>query len=207
MNKKNALSYALMMVFSSITNAARDNHQMPYFSNTTEKMHELFNQMQQDFDKMVENMWSDVQVIQPNKQSTMSVTMPKITETDSHVMVSIKASSIDPDTIDIKKMPNTKGDYVVISIPEKTMTTEMTITPYEISYATKQEIKEEKTNDEQSKPSVVYYNSSSSMMRQSLPAKVMFEDIKAEYENEMLTITLQKREPIKAGQRITVIKK
>jgi len=204
MHKNNTLPWALLIVFSSHAQAPH-NKPVPYFSKTASSMQNLFEQMHNDFEAMMNDVYSEVQAIQPNKQPVV----PTITESDNHITLAIQAPEIDPDNFPdmIKKMTDQKEDYLVVTIPSKTITSEIIIKKNTFSLRTKQEVKEEKTDKESGKNSALYYASGSSLIQQSLPASVNFNEIKAEHENNTLTITLEKCEPTKNGQRIAVIKK
>lgn len=194
---KKTIALSALMVFSCASGDPFDSFA---------KMRESVSQMHKEIDAMFDSMQVNAQTVQQNKQTVSSKT-PSVSETDETVLVTMQLSGIDAEKIDIKKMPDTNGEYLSIMIPATNCTSEMIITSYEIAYSSKQEIKEEKTKDDTSKPTSIYYSYGSSSMRQSLPAKVSFDDVKAEYNNEILTITLQKIQTKKVGQVIPVVKK
>ncbi|MGE0206323.1 MAG: Hsp20 family protein [Candidatus Babeliales bacterium] len=130
---------------------------------------------------------------------------PYIRLDDATLSLSIKAPDIDHEKIDIKKVLEQKEEYVRITVPGAHGFLEIVVTPFTIAYERKHEQKEEKTED--GKQVASYYSYGSSVVRQALPAEIQFEDIKAEYEHDTLTITFQKAEPKKIEQRIAVVKK
>lgn len=130
---------------------------------------------------------------------------PSIAQDDSHIVISMELPEVDDENINVRKLTDKNGEYLLVEIPHQGYKTEITITDNMVNSTTEQEAEEKTTKDDKES---TYYTHGTSHYLQTLPAEVSLQDVKAEYnDNEKkLTITLQKTQPI-SSQTIPIVKK
>jgi len=136
-----------------------------------------------------------------------SMPSPVIHHTDEEVIAELHIPGVNPDEINSQLMK----DHIAISIPHDTQVTELKITSHMIYTESHSEKKEESTNDEEkdeNTPAHTAFTMSHTQSRQSLPAKVILDNVRIEHNNEteLLSITLMK-ESVSKGKKLTIIRK
>jgi HSP20 family molecular chaperone IbpA len=184
----------LVLLGAAGSTTARD------FDDLFNTIHNQIKQTQDEIEKLFDKMPSmDVKII-GNKQE-----VPTITENDTQVFISMKLPDVDSEKINVTKLTDNNGEYLLAKIPQHEYKTEITITTNMINSTTKRETEEQETRDGKQ---AAYYTYGTSNYIQTLPCEVSLQDIKAEYNDDekVLTITLQKTKPL-SSQTIPVIKK
>ncbi len=207
MKKKTKLIIAFLST-TSLCVFAQNELVTPEPNDGLGKVFSRFSQMHQEIESMIADMFSEIQApLKAGSQGNVArpMVIPKIKSDDSEVVISLAMPGLDHDKVEIQKMGTPDDAYLTITIPDASCTVEMVVTPMEVEFSSKQEVKQEKTKNE-SQESSTFYSYGSSVMRQSLPCTVSFDEVKAEYKDDVLTITLSKAEK-KNVQRIPVIKK
>jgi HSP20 family molecular chaperone IbpA len=137
-----------------------------------------------------------------------SMPIPSISSDDKAVLIKLAIPGVEAEKIQVDEMPDKNGSYLLVTIPDKNQTIEMTVTPHVMTFSMRYEAKEERTENDTQKPVYHSYSSHASYMEQTLPAEVTFEKVTAEYENDAFTLTLPKvNQKTTVLQTIPVIKK
>lgn len=171
------------------------------FDNVSTSMHKDIEKMQKEMEKMFDAIPAGDTKLIGFKQSN-----PVITENNDKVLISMELPDVDADKINVKKLTDMQGEYILVEIPyQENYKTEIVITNKMVHSTTMRETEHQATQDDTKDASYAF---GASKFLQTLPVEILLQDIQPEYnkDKKTLTISLQKAHPT-SSQIIPIVKK